>query len=150
MTNDLDTVKKLREETGVSIMACKRALAESNGDIEKAKEILRKESDAVAIKKTDRETKSGVIDSYIHSNKKVGVLIELRSETDFVARTVEFGILTHDIAMHIAAASPTSIENLLVQPFIKDMGVTVGDKIKAAIQKFGENIEIARFERFTL
>lgn len=150
MTNDLDIVKKLREETGVSIMACKRALTESSGDIEKAKEILRKESDAVAIQKTDRETKAGIIDSYIHSNKKVGVLLELRSETDFVARNTEFETLAHDIAMHIAASTPVSIEDLAAQPFIKDMSVTVGDKIKAAIQKFGENIEIARFERFTL
>ncbi|MDP2676331.1 MAG: translation elongation factor Ts [bacterium] len=150
MNSDIETVKQLREETGVSIMACKRALAESNGDMEKAKEILRKESDAVAIKKTERETKAGVIEAYIHSNKKVGVLMELRSETDFVARNPEFETLAHDIAMHIAASAPESVNDLASQPFIKDMSVTIGDKVKEAIQKFGENIEISRFERFTL
>ncbi|PIR69511.1 MAG: translation elongation factor Ts [Candidatus Niyogibacteria bacterium CG10_big_fil_rev_8_21_14_0_10_46_36] len=150
MSNDLETVKQLREETGVSIMACKRALSQSGGDMEKAKEILRKESDAVAIKKTDRETKAGVIDAYIHSNKKVGVLLEVRSETDFVARSPEFEALAHDIAMHIAASTPESVDDLLSQPFIKDMSMTIGDKIKEAIQKFGENIEVAQFERFSL
>jgi len=150
MSQDVDIVKQLREETGISIMACKRALEESRGNIEKAKEILRKESGAVALKKTDRETKAGVVDAYIHSNKKVGVLVELRSETDFVSRNPDFKAFAHDIAMHIAASTPDSIEDLLSQPFIKDMSVTIGDKLKEVILKFGENIEIARFERFTL
>jgi len=104
----------------------------------------------VAAKKTERETKAGVIEAYIHSNKKMGVLVELRSETDFVARNPEFETLAHDIAMHIAASAPESTNDLLSQPFIKDMSVTIGDKVKEAIQKFGENVEISRFERFML
>lgn len=148
--NNADIVKELREETGVSIMACKKALEESGGDKEEAKKILRKESGAIAAAKTERETKAGVIDAYIHSNKKVGALVELRSETDFVSRSPEFYALAHDIAMHVAASAPESVEDLLSQRFIKDADRMVGDIIKEAIQKFGENIEIARFERFSL
>lgn len=147
---DIDTVKELREETGISIMACKKALEESGGDKDKARAILRKESDNAAIKKTERQTHAGVIEAYVHANKKVGVLVELRSETDFVSRNPGFSSLAHDIAMHIAASTPESVEELLTQPFIKDMDITIHAKIKEAIQKFGEKIEIARFERFTL
>lgn len=148
--SELDSIKQLREETGISVMACKRALRESNGDIAKAKERLRKESDSIAFKKTDRMTNAGIIDSYIHSNKKVGVLLELRSETDFVARNPAFGMLAHDIAMHIAASAPESLADLLSQPFIKDMHITVEQLMNNAMQKFGEHIQIARFDRFAL
>lgn len=147
---ELDLLKQLREETGVSIMACKRALEKAGGDLVKASEFLKAESGEVALKKTARETHAGVIDAYVHTNRKVGVLVELRSETDFVSRNPEFFSLAHDIAMHIAASDSVSVETLANEPFIKEPQYTIGDKIKQAIQKFGEKIEIARFERFSL
>ena len=150
MSSNTELLKKLRDETNVSVMACKKALDEAGGDYDKALEILKRESELVAMKKSDRETKSGTIDAYIHSNKKIGVLVELKSETDFVANTAEFRKLAHDIAMHIAAASPGSLDDLLNQESIKTSGLTIGALIKASIQKFGENIEISRFERFSL
>lgn len=145
-----ETLKKLRDETNVSVMSCKKALDQSGGDLDMAREILRRESDALAIKKSARVTKAGVIDSYIHSNKKIGALVELRSETDFVANTAEFQKLAHDIAMQIAATSPQSVDELLCGESIKNPGANIGGIIKEAIQKFGEKIEIARFEKFSL
>ena len=150
MKYDTQTLKKLRDESGVSIMACKKSLEEAEGDYARALEILKKASEAVAVKKSERETKSGVVDAYVHSNKKIGVLVELRSETDFVARNPEFQKLAHDIAMQIAATSPESIEDLLVQESIRDPKTTIGESIKQAIQKFGENIEISNIERLAL
>jgi elongation factor Ts len=101
-----DQIKKLRDETAVSVMQCKKALEEASGDIEKAKIILRKISKQSADKKADRELGSGVVASYIHNNNLVGVLVELNCETDFVARNDDFKSLGRDIAMHIAALSP--------------------------------------------
>lgn len=145
-----DTLKKLRDQTNVSIMVCKKALDEADGDYDQAREILKRESDALAIKKSERETRAGVIDSYIHSNKKMGALVELRSETDFVSNTAEFQKLAHDIAMQIAATDPLTVAQLLEQESIKNPGMTVGGIVKEAIQRFGEKIEIARFELFSL
>ncbi|MDP2820964.1 MAG: translation elongation factor Ts [bacterium] len=105
----LEKIKVLREETGVSIMECKKALKEADGSMEKAKEILRKWGEKVAIKKSERTTEQGIITSYIHTNKKVGVLLDLRSETDFVAKLEEFQALAHDICMQIAAMNPIYI-----------------------------------------
>jgi len=102
----LDLIKQLREMTGVSMMACKSALAESNGDLNKAVEILRKNGEAKAVSRSERSTKQGVVISYIHPNFKVGVLIHLGCETDFVAKNADFQALAKDIAMHIAAMSP--------------------------------------------
>lgn len=105
MTN-IEEVKKLREETQAPIMECKKALEEANGDYEKAKLILKKKGEARALKKQEGETTAGIIEGYIHSNGRVGVLIELRSQTDFVSRNMEFKQLAHDLAMHIAAMNP--------------------------------------------
>ena len=102
----LDLVKELREATGVSISKCKQALEETNGDMDKAKDLLRKWGQAVADKRCGRETSQGIIDSYIHLTKKIGVLVDLRCETDFVAKSPDFTTLAHDIAMHIAASNP--------------------------------------------
>jgi elongation factor Ts len=99
-------VKNLRDRTGVSMMQCKKALEESSGDVEKAIKILQKSSSKVADKKCGRGTVEGYIGSYIHSNGKVGVLVEVDCETDFVARNEEFKEFTHDLAMHIAASNP--------------------------------------------
>jgi len=102
----LDQIKKLREKTGAGVVAVKKALSEANGDEEKAVEILRTHGHSKALKKSQRETKEGVIASYVHSNKKIGVMLELLCETDFVARNSEFQELAKDIAMHIAAMDP--------------------------------------------
>jgi len=145
-----EQIKNLRERTGVSVMACKKALEEAGGDMEKAVLLLRQEGIKIAEKKSERALKAGIIESYIHSNKMIGVLLEARSETDFVARNEEFISFSHDIAMHIAASDPKDTAELLQQPYIKNPGITIGDYLKEMIQKFGENIEISRFVRFNI
>ena len=129
-------------------MACKRALEEAGGDISSAVKILLGEGAKVADKKSDRELKAGVIDVYLHSTKRVGVMIEARSETDFVARNPDFGAFIHNVALHIAASDAENVEALLTEPYVKDQSVTVRDLMTSAIQKFGENIEIKRFVRY--
>jgi elongation factor Ts len=154
----LSDIKKLRDKTGISVMACKKALIEANGDMEKALQNLQKEGMKIAEKKSERETKVGIVDAYIHSNKKIGVLIEVKCETDFVARNKDFRNFVHDIAMHIAAMAPTEIKNgdskkeqiLFLQPFIKNPDLRIEDYLNEIIQKFGENIEITRFERYEI
>jgi len=103
---EIESIKKLREETGISLAECRKALEEAEGDIEKAKELLRKRGEAVAQKKGERSVGAGLIDSYIHSNKKLGVMIELNCETDFVARSEDFQNLAHEICLQIASMNP--------------------------------------------
>lgn len=155
----MDTLKELREETGLSFAQIKKALDESNGDKEGARKILAQYSEAQAEKKADRELGAGVISAYIHSNKTIGVLLELACETDFVAKNEEFVSLAYDIAMHICAMDPTSVNNedgsgeetsLMKQAFIKDPSMTIEQKIQAAVQKFGENTKVIRFSRYTI
>lgn len=143
-----EQIKKLREQTGVSVMICKKALEEAGGDFDKALINLRKEGVKMADKKSLRALKAGIIESYIHSNKQIGVLIEARSETDFVAKNEEFVAFVKNIAMHIAASNPEDISMLLGQEYIKNPSITIGDYIKETIQKFGENIEINRFTQY--
>ncbi len=106
---DSKTIAELREQTGAGILDCKQALEESGGDMEKAAEILRKKGQKVMDKKSGRETKEGLVHAYIHSNGKIGAMVEVNCETDFVARNEEFQEFVHDLAMHIAAASPLYI-----------------------------------------
>lgn len=155
----METIKELREETGLSFAQIKKALDEANGDKEKAREILSAFSAASAEKKADREMGAGVIATYLHTSGTVGAMVQLSCETDFVAKNEEFKELARDIAMHVVAMSPTSLNNedglgeetaLLKQPFIKDGSVTVEGRIAAAIQKFGENTKITRFVRYSL
>lgn len=143
-----ETIKKLREETGASVMACKRALEEMEGNETKAREVLKREGEIIAREKGVRQTGAGLIEAYVHINQQIGVLVELRAETDFVARNPAFKMLAHDLAMHIAASAPEDVLSLLGQPFIKDESKTVGDLMKETIAKFGENIQIHRFSRF--
>ncbi|MDD5569118.1 MAG: elongation factor Ts [Candidatus Pacebacteria bacterium] len=103
---DIESVKKLREQTGISLADCRKALDEANGDIEKAKECLIKRGQAVAEKKADREAGSGIIDCYVHSNKRLGVMLQLACETDFVARSEDFQNLAHEICLQIASMKP--------------------------------------------
>lgn len=106
MAVEIETIKQLREETGISLGDCKKALEESNGDISLAKEYLKKRGAAVAQKKTEREVGAGIIDSYIHQDKRLGVLLEINCETDFVARGEDFQNLAHEICLQIAAMKP--------------------------------------------
>lgn len=146
---DADDVKKLREETGAGIMECKKALQDAKGDIDEAKNIIAEKGLLKAEKKSERKTGSGALESYVH-NGRVGVLLELRCETDFVARTEDFKSLAHDLAMHIAAMNPENVEALLAQPFVKDPSKNVGDVIKQSIAKLGENTVVERFMRYEL
>ena len=107
---DIEKIKQLREQTSVSLGQCKKALEESDGDLEKAKELLRKWGEDVANKKSGRLAKQGIIEAYIHSNKKVGAMVELRCETDFVAKNKDFQELAHNLAMQITAMKPLYVK----------------------------------------
>lgn len=147
---NLQQLKKLREETSVSIADCRKALEESGGDYQKALEWLRKHGIEKADKKAERETSQGLIDSYIHQNGRVGALVEIQCETDFVARTDEFKNLAHELAMQVAAMNPKNVESLLKQEYIRDNSKTVSDLIKETIAKLGENIVVKNFQRFEI
>ncbi len=143
-------IKELREKTGVGISDIKQALEKSGGDSAKAQALIEEWLGSSAGKRLDRETSAGVIDAYIHSNNRIGALVELQCETDFVARNPGFKTMAHDIAMHIAAMAPADTAALLSQPFIKDERKAVGDLINESIGRFGENIKIGKFARFEL
>lgn len=161
----VDSIKQLRETTGAGIMDCKRALGESGGDLAKAAEILKAQGIARADKKTSRVASQGLVEAYIHAGGRIGALIEVNCETDFVARTDAFKELAHDLAMQVAAMNPryVSAEDipaednvnpkevcLLSQPFIKSPDVTIQDLIKQHIGILGENVIVRRFSRFEL
>jgi len=145
----IDQIKKLREQTSVSIIECEKALKEAKGDMEQAKEILRKWGKSFAEQKKDRVTSQGIIDSYIHPNKRVGVLLELNCETDFVALGEYFQNLSHEICLQIAGMGDIETP-LLEQPWIKDPAKTIKDLIQEQISKTGENITVKRFIRYQL
>lgn len=150
MTISSDLVKRLRQTTGASMMLCKKVLEEAGGDSERALALILKSSEGLAAKKSERKTGAGVVESYIHAGGKAGVLLELRCETDFVARNPEFKSLAHELALHIAGMDPENIKLLLSEPYVKDQSITVEELIKRAIAKFGEKIEIARFVRYEI
>lgn len=167
-------VKELRELTGAGIMECKRALEESGGDVRKAEEFLKQQGLAKAEKKSGRAAQQGLVEPYVHGGGRIGALVEVNCETDFVARTEDFRNLAHDIAMQVAAMAPRYVSedeideaawdelerefgdrkralqavSLLDQPFIKDAKLTIRDLVKAQIGKLGENIIVRRFARF--
>lgn len=151
----IELVKKLRDETGNSIAECKKALEEVSRDYEKAKQWLKENSSVRAGKKADRETAEGVIASYVHGNNKIGSMVELLCETDFVARNPEFKELAQELAMQIAAIRPednekVSVDWLLAQEYVKDQSTTVDKMIKEKISKLGENIKIRNVARFEI
>ncbi|HYM65443.1 MAG TPA: translation elongation factor Ts [Candidatus Sulfotelmatobacter sp.] len=150
MKVDVKLIKKLREETGVSIADVRRALEETNGDYDKAIEWLKKQGIEKAEKKSDRETSQGLIEAYIHQNGKVGSLIQITCETDFVARTDDFKHLAHEVAMQVAAMDPKNVDTLLKQEYIRDTSVTIENLIKSTIAKLGENIVVKEFTRFEI
>lgn len=161
----VEAIKALREETSAGIMDCKNALAESNGDLQKAAEILRQKGLLTASKKSSRETSEGIIDCYIHTGGRVAAVVELNCETDFVARTTEFKDLAHNLAMQVAAMAPTYLDSesvptsenvnpeescLMEQSFIRDPSTTIRDLVNETVGKVGENIRVRRFQRFSL
>ena len=143
-----DDILKLRELTGAGIMECKQVLAEVRGNFQKAEEILRQKGHDRAKKKAGRETREGQILSYIHMGGKIGVLLEVNCETDFVARNEVFQRFARDVAMQIAAQSEET--PLLEQKFIKDPSKTIKDYLTETIARLGENITIHRFTRFEI
>lgn len=147
---DLKAIKKLRDETSASIADVRRALDETDGDEKKALAWLKKRASEIAAKKADRETGEGLIEAYIHGGGKVGVLVEILCETDFVAKTDEFKHLAREVAMQVAAMNPEDVDALHKQAYIRDSSVTIEQMVKDVIGKLGENITIKRFQRFEI
>jgi elongation factor Ts len=147
---DIELLKKLRNETSVSIADCRKALEESKNDYKKALDVLRKSGLERAAKKSERTVSQGIIDSYIHQNGRVGALAEISCETDFVALTDEFKKLSHEICMQVAAMNPKDVPALLKQEYIKDSSKTMEILIKETIAKLGENIVVKRFHRLEI
>jgi len=160
-----EMVRALRERSGAGIMDCKHALEQSNGNMEKAEQILRDKGIASAEKKASRVTNQGVVESYIHSGGRIGAMVELNCETDFVSRTPEFKALAHNLAMQVAAMKPKYVDRsdmpagseenpeqvcLLQQPFIREPGKNIHDLVTELTAKIGENIRVKRFSRFEL
>lgn len=146
---NLEDIKKLREQTGAGIADCKEALSQSDGDLSKAKEWIKQKGLDKAASKAERVVKAGMVDVYSHGGK-VGVLVELLCETDFVARTEDFKTLAHELALQIASMNPSSVEDLLKQEYIREPGTTIDALIKSTIGKLGENIQVGRIERIGL
>ena len=162
----VDDVRRLREETGAGVMDSKRALDDAEGDFERARELLRERGIAAAARRSDRATSQGVVESYIHGEGRIGVLVEINCETDFVARTDDFRALARDVALQVAAMNPAvlALEDLdedvpeaereqsalLTQAFVKDQSQSVQQRIEETIASTGENIRVTRFARFEL
>lgn len=144
-----EEIKKIREITGAGVMEIKKALEEAKGDFDRALEIIRERGLVKAEKKADRQTSAGLVVSYLH-NDRIGVLLEIHCETDFVARLEDFRTLARDIGMQIAAMEPEDVESLLKQPYIRDEKITVADFIKGVIARTGENIRVEKFCRYAL
>lgn len=142
-------IAKLRQETGAGVMVCKNALEQASGDFEKAKKILAAAAQDIAKKKAARETKHGLIDCYVHA-QKIGVLLEINCESDFVAKNDEFKNLSHNISMQIASMNPKDIADLMAGNYIKDESMTIKNLVEQATAKIGENIQVKRFIRFEL
>lgn len=170
MKVSLDSIKELRRITSASIAVCKDMLKESNGDVQKAVGLLRKRGLKIAAEKQDRTAKEGRIEAYVHTGNKIGVLLEVDCETDFVARNSEFCQFTKDVAMQITASNPLYIKRedvpkdalgedkeqfykehcLLDQVFVKDPSITIKDYLGSLVAKFAENIVIRRFVRYRI
>lgn len=143
-------VKKLREDIGAGVMDARKALLEAEGDFAKAKGILKAKGAEKATNKSERETSQGIIETYAHVGGKVGSMVYLACETDFVAKTDEFKILARELSMQVAAMNPEDVEELIKQDYIRDPGKTVKQLVDETIVKTGENIQIKRISRFTL
>ena len=164
-TISADAIKELRERTSAGIMDCKNALQDANGDMDQAIALLRERGIATVAKKASRAANEGLIETYVHAGGRIGVIVELNCETDFVARTDDFKELAHNIALQVAAMDPQAIDDeiplddldtsdgeprLLHQPFVKDSSQTIGNLVTDTVAKVGENIVIRRFVRYGL
>ena len=143
-------IKKLRSKTGAGIADCRRALEKTKGDFKKAEELLKSWGVDKAAQKSDRAVGAGFVETYIHAGGRVGALIEINCETDFVTKTDEFKNLAHEVAMQVAAMDPKDVEELLRQEYIRDSSKKIDDLVKEVITKVGENIIVKRFIRFEL
>lgn len=150
MSVDYQKLKQLREETGVSFTLCKKALEETNNNLEDSKKKLTQWGAEKVDEKKSRTASQGSIFSYIHHNKKIAAFLELRCETDFVSSNTEFQTLGKELAMQAASMPAATVEEFMKQPYIRDPGKTLHDLLKDAVLKFGENIQIARFLRWEL
>ena len=170
MATTTDDIKRLREETSCGVIDCKKALEEAKGNFSKAKELLRKRGLEMAAKKSDRLAKEGRLEAYIHNGNKIGVVVEVNCETDFVARSEDFCKFTRDVAIHIAALNPKYIKKedvpadvlareadkegfikancLLAQAYVKDPSKNIQDLLNELVAKIGENIVVGRFVRY--
>lgn len=149
-TMSMNDIKQLREETGAGVMDAKKALEESNGDMKKAQAWIREKGIQRAEKKADRETKQGIIASYVHMGGKVAALVELNCETDFVAKTDDFMNLGRELGMQVASMNPQSVKELMEQPYIRDPKQTIAEYVKSVGGKVGENVVVTRFSRFAV
>ncbi|MFH1896522.1 MAG: translation elongation factor Ts [bacterium] len=138
-------IKELRDMTGAGVINCKKALEEAEGSMEKAQLLLREKGKASALKKAARDTSQGLVHAYIHNGDKVGALVKVLCETDFVARTPEFGSLVHNIAMQVAALRPETLDELLASEYIKDPKKKISDLMAEAVTQMGENIKVGEF-----
>ena len=147
MKDAVNNIQKLRDQTGAGVMECKRALVDAAGDFDAAVRLIQERGLAKVEKRAGRETGAGLIHSYIH-NERIGVLLDLRAETDFVVRSEPFKKLAHELVMQIAAMPAQDVAELLKQPYIKDESKTVEQLIGGVIAIVGENIKINNFARF--
>jgi len=165
MSISTEQIKELRDITSAGIMDCRNALIKADGDMEKAAELLKEQSLVRIEKKSQRQTSQGLVESYVHTGGRIGAMVEVNCETDFVARTPEFQELVHNIAMQVAAQEPQCITReqlaedadvepeiacLMLQPFIRDPDLTIQDLINEVAAKVGENVKVSRFARFEL
>jgi len=149
MAVNIEDLKKLREETGAGIADVRQALEEAEGDLEKAKEVLKQKGLDKAAKKSEREVKAGLVEVYSHGGR-VGVVLELLCETDFVAKTEDFKNLAHEVALQIASMDPEDSEKLLAQEYIRDTSITIEALVKSITAKVGENIKVGKYCRIVL
>jgi len=147
---DPKDVQRLRSESGAGVMDCKRALEETGGDYAKALALIKERGIQSVAKKSEREAKEGTIASYIHSGGRIGALVELASETDFVSRGEDFQKLAQEIAMQVAAMNPASVDELLAQPYIRDASKTIKDLVTNVAATTKENVHVRRIQRFAL
>ncbi len=147
---DSKDVQRLRTETNAGVMDCKRALEDSDGDYDKARRLLKERGLEKLAKKSDREANEGVVAAYIHAGGRVGAMVELSSETDFVSRGDDFKKLAQEVAMQVAAMAPKSVDELLAQAYIRDASKTVKDVVTTLASSVGENVSVKRFQRFAL
>ena len=150
MSYSLDDLKKLRAETQAGIADCRQALEDAKDDYSKAKKLLSERGLEKASKKEGKETSQGIISSYVHQTGKVGVLVELRCETDFVTRTDEFKNLAHELTLQVASMNPKNVAELLKSEYIRDPKISISELIKQTVAKVGENITVAKFTRLQL